>query len=79
VRRDAVPFDGGQGRNAHVAVGSRAVAAVLRGERVVLVEQTAQAVAAPDAFREKLCGRRWFCEGRTLLERAVPPLLVLCA
>jgi len=49
----------------------------LRGDRVVLVEQTAQAVAAPDALREGRRGRRRFCERRTLLERAVRAVLVV--
>jgi hypothetical protein len=41
------------------------------------VEQTVQAVAALDAFRVKRRGRRWFRERRTLLERAVRPMLVV--
>src|SRR5436190_23231181 len=44
------------------------------GERVVLVEQTAEPVAAPDLVRQRRL-RRWrFGERWALLERAVRPV-----
>jgi hypothetical protein len=49
----------------------------LCGDRVVLVEQTAEAVTAPDAVRRRPLGRRRLRERRTLLERAMRTVVVV--
>ena len=54
-------------------------AAALRGDGMVLVEQVAESVAAPDAARHRWRGWRRLGERRTLLERTVRTVLVVMA
>jgi hypothetical protein len=58
-------------------LGSRPLPPLLRGDRVVLVEQTAEAVATPDLVRQRRLGRRRLGERRTLLERTMRTVLVV--
>jgi hypothetical protein len=61
------------------AARQQAVAGGLCGEHVILVEQTAEAVATRDLARRRRLGRRRLRKRRTLLERAVRPMPVVMA